>query len=368
MKKKVKVCHITSVHARYDVRVFIKECKSVAKANYDVTLIVADGLGDQNISNINIIDVGKKKGRFSRILFSSNKVYKKAKSINADIYHFHDPELMLYGLILKSKTRKVVYDIHEDLAKQLEIKPWLNKFLKPIIIKLFKSIEGFVAKKMDGLIVPQPYMKLKYLKYNPNTVLVENFVILEDKHPKIEVDYSTTTAFHAGALTKERGLLNMLEVYSKIKKPNRLILAGNINSKTLNELKHFDEYENVEYLGLIPFDQVSKYYQTCSVGLILYNNVGQYYLSYAIKLFEYMRNGIPVIMPDFGEWVEFNKKNNCGINVDPTNHNEVVKAIEYLNNNPEEKKKLGANGRKSVLDKYNWDLAENRLLSLYENL
>ncbi|GGI56288.1 glycosyltransferase [Winogradskyella haliclonae] len=368
MKKKVKVCHITSVHTRYDVRVFIKECISIAKADYDVTLIVADGLGDEHIFNVNIIDVGKEKGRFSRILRSSNKVYKKAKSINADIYHFHDPELMLYGLMLKSKTRKVVYDIHEDLAKQLEIKPWLNKFLKPIFIKLFKIIEGFVAKKMDGLIVPQPYMKHKYLKYNSNTVLVENFVILDNKNPEIEVDYSTTTAFHAGALTEERGLLNMLEVYSKIKEPNRLILAGNINSKTLNELKNFEEYDNVDYLGLIPFNEVSKYYKTSSIGLILYNNVGQYYLSYAIKLFEYMRNGIPVIMPDFGEWKAFNKENNCGINVDPTNHEEVVKAIEYLNNNPEEKKKLGANGRKSVIGKYNWNLAENRLLNLYQNL
>nr|WP_296378220.1 glycosyltransferase [Winogradskyella sp.] len=350
------------------MRIFIKECKSIAKADYDVTLIVADGLGDEKISNVNIIDVGEVKGRFSRALLSSNKVYKRAKSICADIYHFHDPELMFYGLMLKSKTRKVVYDIHEDLAKQLEIKPWLNKFLKPITIKLFKVIEGFVAKKMDGLIVPQPYMKLKYLKYNDNTVLVENFVILDEKKTDIEVDYSTTTAFHAGALTEERGLLNMLKVYSNIKKPNRLILAGNINSKTLNELKNFNEYENIEYLGLIPFDDVSKYYQISSIGLILYNNVGQYYLSYAIKLFEYMRNGIPVIMPDFGEWIEFNKKNNCGINVDPTNHNEVVKAIEYLNNNPEEKKKLGANGRKSVKNKYNWNLAENRLLNLYQNL
>ena len=367
MRKKIKVCHFTSVHSRYDIRIFIKQCKSLELNGYDVYLVVADGLGNETISNVNIIDVGKIKGRLKRILYSSYKVYKKAKSIKANIYHFHDPELMLYGLILKSKKRKIVYDIHEDLAKQLEIKPWLSKFLKPITIWLFKGLEGFIAKKMDGLVVPQPYMKSKYLEYNNNTVLVENFVILDNNDRKILVDYSSTMAFHAGALTLERGLMNMVKVYSKLEKSDKLILAGNINPKVLSDINNFKDYENIEYLGLITFDEVNRYYQKSSIGLILYNNVGQYYLSYAIKLFEYMLKGIPVIMPDFGEWIDFNKENNCGINVNPNNHDEVAGAIKHLNNNPQEKARLGDNGRRAVLEKYNWNLAEERLINLYQN-
>ena len=80
-----------------------------------------------------------------------------------------------------------------------------------------------------------------------------------------------------------------------------------------------------------------------------------------------MLKGIPVIMPDFGEWIDFNKENNCGINVNPNNHDEVAGAIKHLNNNPQEKARLGDNGRRAVLEKYNWNLAEERLINLYQN-
>ena len=81
-----------------------------------------------------------------------------------------------------------------------------------------------------------------------------------------------------------------------------------------------------------------------------------------------MLKGIPVIMPDFGEWTDFNRVNDCGINVDPNNHTQVAEAIKHLNNNPKEKARLGNNGRKAVLEKYNWNLAENRLIKLYDSL
>ena len=55
----LKVCHLTSVHPRNDVRIFQKECKSLAVAGYNTTLVVADGLGDQFLDDVSIIDVGK---------------------------------------------------------------------------------------------------------------------------------------------------------------------------------------------------------------------------------------------------------------------------------------------------------------------
>jgi len=38
------ICHITTVHSRFDTRIFLKECISLTKL-YKVFLIVADGLG-----------------------------------------------------------------------------------------------------------------------------------------------------------------------------------------------------------------------------------------------------------------------------------------------------------------------------------
>ena len=89
---KFRVAPLTSVHPRYDPRIFVKMCSSLAK-NYDVSLIVADGKGCEIKNNVSILDVGKsKKGRLFRIVQSVKRVYNKALVTDADIYHLHDPE------------------------------------------------------------------------------------------------------------------------------------------------------------------------------------------------------------------------------------------------------------------------------------
>ncbi len=335
---------------------------------FDVSLIVADGLGDENKDGVSIYDVGKAEGRKERFLIANKKVYLKAKSLNCNIYHFHDPELMFYALKLKKLKKKVIYDIHEDLVQQLKIRPWINKYLKPLIIFSFEKFENYICKKMDALIVPQPYMKDKFLKLNKDTEIVANFVILETEESSLSEKKENSFALHAGALSKERGLFNMINAYSKINIISKLVLAGNIKEDTLKQARLLDGWEKVEYLGVIKHEKVNELYKNATVGLILYNNVGQYHLSFAIKLFEYMKNSIAVVMPNFGEWVSFNKENNCGINVDPTNAEEVANAIENLIKNPEKSKALGKNGYKAVVEKYNWGISEKNLFVVYDKL
>jgi len=368
MKKKIKICHITSVHPRHDVRIFVKECISLVENNYDVSLIVADGLGDQVLEGVKIFDVGISKNRRERILKTTEKVYRKAVDLNSNIYHFHDPELMYIGLKLRNGTSKVVYDIHEDLVQQIKIKAWIPKILRPTVSFLFEKIENYVVKKMDALVVPQPYMLEKYLTKNKKTVLVENFVILAENKNTHSVNYNSKICFHGGALTEERGVFNMVNTFSYLDESHQLFLAGNIKSQLLANVKELSGWGRTTYLGVLPFNEMKKHYDLASIGLILYNNVGQYHLSYAIKLFEYMKNSIPVIMPNFGEWVAFNKENQCGVNVDPSNPKEVAKAICLLNENIELKKSLGSNGRKAVLNKYNWDISKSKLIKLYNDL
>ena len=131
-----KIVHLTSVHPRYDVRIFHKECMSLSK-NWEVALIVADNKGDEICQNIKIYDVGKENGRFNRIFKTTKKVYQKALQLNGDIYHFHDPELLPVGKKLAQKGKKVIYDSHEDMPALLSEKEWITPFLRPLVAKIF---------------------------------------------------------------------------------------------------------------------------------------------------------------------------------------------------------------------------------------
>src|SRR5690242_12790488 len=90
----MKAVHLTSVHPRYDTRIFLKECRSLAAAGHNVTLVVADGNGSEERDGVHILDVGKPRGRASRMLQTVNAVYQAAVKLRANVYHLHDPELL----------------------------------------------------------------------------------------------------------------------------------------------------------------------------------------------------------------------------------------------------------------------------------
>src|SRR5699024_2888763 len=119
MTRKKSVVHLTSVHPRFDTRIFFKECQSLALSGYKVSLIVADVFHNETKSGVVIIDVGKSQDRLDRIINVTRRVYSQALSLDADVYHVHDPELLPCALKLKRKGKIVVFDSHEDVSKQL---------------------------------------------------------------------------------------------------------------------------------------------------------------------------------------------------------------------------------------------------------
>ena len=74
MEQNKKVIHLTSVHSRYDTRIFLKECRSLSEEGYEVTLIVADGKGNEIRNNVNIVDVGSAKNRIERIFKTTKRL------------------------------------------------------------------------------------------------------------------------------------------------------------------------------------------------------------------------------------------------------------------------------------------------------
>ena len=85
-------------------------------------------------------------------------------------------------------------------------------------------------------------------------------------------------------------------------------------------------------------------------------------------MFEYMAAGIPVVASNFPLWKEIIEENKCGICVEPANVEQISDAVNYLLNNPEEAQRMGANGRKAVEEKYNWNNEAKTLLQLYCDL
>ncbi|MDT8309203.1 MAG: hypothetical protein RQ866_06710, partial [Bacteroidales bacterium] len=126
--KNIKVCHITTVHPAKDVRILIKECASLSKAGFDVTLIVVGEESEFIFDGVKVIGLDKKyRTRFSRLINAPGLAYCEAIKIKAEIYHFHDPEFLRYAKKLARKKKIVIYDVHEDLPRQILAKYYIPK-------------------------------------------------------------------------------------------------------------------------------------------------------------------------------------------------------------------------------------------------
>nr|WP_139271743.1 glycosyltransferase [Pseudomonas sp. NFACC04-2] len=365
----MKVVHLTSVHSRYDIRIFQKECRTLASAGYDVTLIVADGKGDEKLSGIQILDVGKPKGRLQRIFKTTGDVFTKALSLNADIYQFHDPELLPVGVKLKKKGKVVIFDSHEDVPKQLLSKPYLHPFLMRCISVAFFVYERFACRNLDFIFAATPFIRDKFLRINPASIDINNFPMVGELDAAVSWEEKKKEVCYVGGIANIRGISQVVDAFKHVSEGVRLNLVGRFSESHVEQrVQDLDGWASVNQLGQLERSQVRDVLSRSLAGLVTFHPLPNHIDAQPNKMFEYMSAGIPVIASDFPLWRQIIDGSKCGILVDPMDPRSIARAIDDLAKDPERARLLGENGRKAVSVQYNWDIESKKLLACYEQL
>jgi len=359
----VKIAHLTSAHPRYDTRIFYKMCKSLSK-KYNVNLIVADGKGNELIEDINIIDVGKPINRKDRILKTTKNILKTALEIDAKVYHLHDPELIPIGLKLKKKGKKVIFDSHEDVPKQILAKHYLNNFSKKIISFIYSKYEILSLKKFDFVVSATPIIKDKFLKAEIKSEYINNFPIIND-FLKLNPKFEENNFCYIGTLYKTRGIEEIVKAVEKV--DAKLIIAGKFYDKNYEEkIKSLKGWEKVDFRGFVGKNEILDILDDSIAGLVTLYPTPSYVEAYPVKMFEYMASRIGVISSNFPLYQKL--LDNNGVLVNPLDIDEISKAMQFCIDNKEKIKQMAQNGRKLVKEKYNWQIEEEKLFKVYENV
>ena len=368
----IKVCHVTSAHNRYDGRIFLKQCVSLANNDYDVTLLCCDTLPDEKKNNVNIVSVNKKFNSIYDRIIKSRKILKhKCIEIDADIYQFHDPDLLSLALFMKKRGKMVIFDSHEDYPALFLEREWIPTFLRKLFAKIYETFEKRVFKKLDGIICVEDYQRDRIKKINSNVTIITNYPIIDKELGNRKINNKKINLCFAGGVRSDWNHLTVIKAIESIDNV-KYVVAGGYNNSYLDLLKTNKGFDKVEFLGKIDKTEIKKLYTNSNIAMALCSyrpNTSYKKGSLGItKIFEYMMYELPVIFTDFEVFKEILKEGVYGIAVNPYNADEVKDAIKYLIDNPDVAVKMGKTGRKLVQKKYNWDTQVPLLLDMYRKI
>jgi glycosyltransferase involved in cell wall biosynthesis len=252
------------------------------------------------------------------------------------------------------------------VPRQILAKPWLPKPLRKLVSSALEKYEDKIARECDAIITATVFIRERFLKQNKNTVDINNFPILKD-FATTDAKAKNNTIIYVGGITRIRGIIEMIK---SVERANAtLVLAGNFDKPELQkECEALTGWKHVDYHGFVNREKITELLYNSAAGIVTLQPTINYLDSLPIKMFEYMLAGIPVIASDFPFWKDIIEKYECGICVDPMNPVEIAKAIKTILGDKDLAVKMGENGKKVVLEKYNWEVEEKKLLELYASL
>lgn len=365
-----RVVHLASSHSAFDVRIFHKECRSLAAAGYQAT-VIAPHTTHEVVDGICVRAVPRYASRFGRLCSAMWHVCREALRQDADVYHLHDLELIPVGIFLRLRGKVVIYDIHEDYPRRGMFDsvrlPGRNGAR---LGQLLEPVENCASRFFSALVPATPAISSRFSKFGRRIALVQNFPRLEDFLPVTRVPWEkrASAVAYVGQMTLGRGTRELVEAINLVGADFQasLTLAGTFSPPSLKEeLTSLPGWRLVRSKGFLDPAQVALLLTTVRAGLVTLHPEVRYVQSQPTKLFEYMAAGMPVIASDFPLWRDIIGGCRCGLLVDPENPKEIAKAIEFVLGHPEEAEAMGLRGRQAVESHYNWQNEEHQLLQLY---
>lgn len=380
--KKPVIFMMSSVHRWDDPRIFHKEAETL-KNYYQVQIHAVAPFTFLEVNGIKVYGL-KNYRRLFRCL-NWFRLLARALFSRAQVFHFHDPELIPLGVFLRLVKRKriVVYDVHEHNEFTISTRVWIPGPLRVPAARLVDFMERSAVGFFNGLVVADDELARKFSKARCIQV-VRNFpqrsfgqeYFNSEQNPGVPEEKKSPAVIYVGVLGKDRGLETILAAMPAVKSkiPDAsCLLVGRVNCKgvSLQYRENMGQYLagcNITLTGQVNYEMVMRYIAQSSVGWIPFPPILKHRWGIGTKLIEYMAMALPVVASDYGEGAEVVRTEKCGLLVDPEDPAAHAQAICLLLADREKAAQLGRNGREAFQQRYCWEVQGIRLLDFYNRL
>lgn len=366
------VCHVTSVHIPLDSRILYHECRSSAM-RWRTVLVCRDHDGAREVEGVEIRPIPKARGRIARLL-TVNAVVEAAERVGADLYHFHDPELLPAMADLAARTRKpVIYDAHEHYPDAMDQKSWIPVSLRPAAARWADSVERKRVPSMAAIITADVALEQRFSEMHPRVVRLDNYpplALFGEPHSRTS---TSPVLLYVGSVSAVRGFFDMIDVIRRVRLEHqgaKLVVYGrpaeDVASRLHETLASLPS-DAVEMRGPVPYGDLPAVLADATVGLSLLKPHPKYEKNVSMKVFDYMAAGLPYVASDFAPLAEATGGAG-GILVPPGDSKAAAGAVLDLLRHPAQLREKSQEGRRVIERGLSWETVEPRLIALYEDL
>lgn len=290
------VIHVTTAHNANDVRIFERECRSLAATGRYSVYLAAHGtlLEDAGVSLIPLTEVPKTRaGRFSA---GPRKALALSRAVSADLWHFHDPELLPVALRLARSGQRVIWDAHEDYVTQFtdgDEKNWVPAPLRDVVRTGTLALLKQVDKHAAGVVAATPTIASRYS--NPRTVVVGNEARLGD-FSGCRPSFEARRILFTGTVGPSHLFGELVEAVRALPQV-QLAVAGREPDPQVWSAAKATLGPRVEHLGWLDRANLAEAISDSSLGVALYVPVPSFLEADGspTKLFEFAAAGLPTI-------------------------------------------------------------------------
>jgi len=257
-----------------------------------------------------------------------------------DIYLSNDTDTLLANYLASVIRRKpLVFDAHEIFPETPEVTD--RKFVK----KVWTTIEDLIFPRLKNTYtVCDSIAKYYNEKYRINMQVVRNIPSKKIKTLRLASQTSPINAkgkkviLYQGAVNHGRGIEWMIDAMPLLNNYVFYVIGdGDILKKMKEKVKRMDLSDKVFFTGKIPFEKLSAYTAKADIGINLLENWGlSYYYSLPNRIFDYIRENVPVLASDFPENRKILKRYDIGMlinNLDPHHIASTIKKLSLKGKN-----------------------------------
>jgi glycosyltransferase involved in cell wall biosynthesis len=371
------ICHLTTVHPWSDTRIFERMCAGLAERGYRVTLVAPVDARFRE-RGVEVVPSGLR-GKVTRVI-GGGGLLRRLVGINAEIYHFHDPELLPWMALFRRRAGvRVVYDVHEYYPESVVDSNYFQwRPLSRMAGIAFGVAEPRLARTLDAVIGVTPPITDRFTGGRAHTLTVANYPVLADDEPlPSPVDLpSPRTLVVGGVIDRNRlgdEMIDALALLAPRWKDLHLLSIGDLLTDPYGrELRARARARGVDdrvtFRSRLPWRELQAYVAGSAVGLVLLADRQTYRWSLPNRLFEFMAQGVPVVATGFPLVAEVVRSSGCGVVLERSGPDAIAAAIERLLCDPEAARAMGARGTAAVRDRYHWSAELDKLSRLYDEL